>query len=120
LVSLRTIWNDPRWEAQARLRPGEPESMLFRYFEEEVPAEASVALAPRENDLLSPYFGPRFSRHVSLVSRNGGDVPKEAQWLVVSPSSSVRRCRAAWRLELGLGSGWRIERRIAPDSCPTS
>jgi hypothetical protein len=114
-ASLHTIWDDRRWEAQARLRPGEPEGVLFRYFEDEVPADANVAVAPRENDLVSPYFGMRFSRHVSLV-RSWSDVPARTERLVVSPQTRIRRCRAAWQRELTL-AGWRIERRIGADEC---
>jgi hypothetical protein len=81
-----------------------------------IPAHATVALAPRVNDFISPYFGPHLSREVLLV-RTGGVVPPRADWLVMSPSTHVVRCRRAWRRELALDTGWRIERRVAPDTC---
>ena len=117
LVSVRSIWSDERWAAQTRLRLETGENLVIRYFEEHVPDEARVSVAARENDLLSPYFGPELERHVSLV-KNGEPVPTTADWLVVAPALDVRRCRAAWQRQLTLESGWRVERRTTPDKCP--
>ena len=114
-VSTRSIWGERRADAQARLRPREGEKFVYRYFEEEVPEDASVALALRGDDFISPYFGDRLSRHISLVHERSDGVPGRADWLVLSPSSKVRRCLDAWRRELTLTSGWRIERRIGPE-----
>jgi len=115
-VSLQTIWGASRPDAQARLRPEEGEEDVYRYLEDNIRADASVAVAARGNDFLSPYFGPRFSRDVWLASRTK-DVHESAEWLVLAPGADARRCRAAWRRELAHGSGWRIERRIGPDTC---
>jgi hypothetical protein len=112
-----TIWNDARARAQTRLRQDPGEEVVLRYIEENASADASLALAPRENDLLAPYFGRRVSRHLALVSRNGGAVPADAEWLVLAPSARVRRCAPAWRQVLELDSGWRIERRLSSDTC---
>jgi hypothetical protein len=116
-ASLRSIWRDDRAEAQARLRLGESERDLFGYVEREVPADARLVVAARENELLSPYFGARLTRTVELIRPQGGSVSADAEWLMLSPGSSVDRCREAWRRELQLETGWRVERRIDSDRC---
>jgi hypothetical protein len=116
--SVETIWNERRSDAQARLRPRQGEGAVLRYVDDSVPTDAALAVVVRENDFLSPYFGDRFSRHVSLVSPDGGVVPPDAEWLVIAPSTRVRRCTDAWRQEFAHEKGWSIERRIAPDECP--
>jgi 4-amino-4-deoxy-L-arabinose transferase-like glycosyltransferase len=114
-ASLRSIWRDDRAGAQARLRVGKSERKLFGYVERKVPADARLVIAARENDLLSPYFGSRLTRTVELIRPQGGSVSADGQWLVLSPGSSVDRCREDWRRELQLETGWRLERRIAAD-----
>ena len=52
-----------------------------------------------------------------MIVRAGEGIPAAAQWLVLSPSMEVPRCTGAWRLELALESGWRVERRVGPDDC---
>ena len=118
-ATVRSIWNDPRWAAQTRRRPGTGEESVIRYFEERVPDDARISVAARENDFLSPYFGRGLGRHVSLV-KDGQRVPEADEWLVVAPWSEVRRCRDAWQRELVLESGWRVERRVGPDTCLSS
>lgn len=115
-ASTRSIWGAPRWDAQTRLRLGEDEGIVYRYLETHVPTDARLTLALRGNDFIFPYFGARLTRHVSLVP-SGGSLPADAEWLVVSPSKRVAHCPDAWRQELSLESGWRIERRLAPDAC---
>jgi hypothetical protein len=117
-VSLDSIWDDRRYEAQARQRLGESERDLFRYFETSVPLDSEVAVVARVNDLLSPYFGSRLTREGTLVDPDGGLVPATAEWLVLSPHSRVRRCESAWQREVRLGTGFGVERRIAADACP--
>lgn len=115
-VSTQSVWNARRPSVQARPRPDTSEPVVFPFVDRAIPAHATVALAPRVNDFISPYFGPHLSREVLLV-RTGGVVPPRADWLVMSPSTQVVRCRRAWRRELALDTGWRIERRVAPDTC---
>jgi hypothetical protein len=121
LAPTAAIWHASRADAQTRLRQGTGsleagERAVFGFLEDEVPATARVAVAPRENELLSPYFGSSLARRVSLV-RAREEVPAAAQWLVLSPSTDVPRCDGAWRSELALESGWRVERRVGADDC---
>ena len=116
VLSVRSIWRDSRAQAQARSR-AEGEEPVFARFEQVVPANASVAVAARDNDFLSPYFGPSLDRVIVLVPA-GDEVPPGSEWLVSAPGVSARRCRDAWQVELDRAFGWRIERRIAADRCP--
>ncbi len=115
-VSVETVWGAPRAEVQARPRPSGDEEELLRFVSDSIPPEATIAAAPRVNDFLSPYFGYRLSRTVVLVSP-GQTAPLEADWLVIGPSTAVRRCATSWRPDLTLDAGWRIERRVRPDAC---
>jgi hypothetical protein len=115
-VDIDSVWGDSRPRVQARLRADGAEDAVFRHVDSDVPRAVNIAVAARENEYLSPYFGADLSRHVSLVA-DGGVVPPEAGWLVVSPSSVVRRCRDAWRQELSVEPGWSVERRLGPDAC---
>ena len=116
-VSANSIWDANRADVLARLRPDSGERRLYWFLEDEVPDDARVAVAARENDFLSPYFGPELARHVALVGEDGV-VPEDADWLVIHPTMAVRRCPASWRREFRHDLGWRVERRIAPDTCP--
>jgi hypothetical protein len=115
-VSERSIWRDSRSEAQVRFRSGAGDNGVVRYFNERVPAAATVALAVKSDDFISPYFGPRLSRRVWLV-RDRERVPVGADWLVLSPTMRASRCREAWEQVFSHRSGWRIERRTAADAC---
>jgi hypothetical protein len=116
-VSRESVWGADRADVQTRLRPDEGEEFVYRYLEANVADDATISVAPRANDFLSPFFGPRLSRHVSLASRTA-EVDPAAEWLILAPHADARRCRADWRRVETYGSGWRIERRVARDSCP--
>ena len=114
-LSVETVWGAPRSDVQARSRPGF-DSDVLRFVGDSIPPGVTIAAAPRINDFLSPYFGDRLSRTVLLVSP-GQTAPPEAEWLVISPSTGVRRCPRSWQQELALEAGWSIERRMRPDAC---
>ncbi len=114
LLSEPTIWGNPRWEAQTRLS-GSTE--VLRFVEESVPDDSRIGLSLIGDHHVHPYFGPRLTRHVSLVPSDGGAAPADANWLVLAPSTRVRRCEDAWQPEF-VHEGWRVERRLAPDACP--
>ena len=115
-VPVRSIWGSERVEAIARVRGDGDEEAVLRFVERDVPAGASIAIAPRTNDYLFPYFGMRMKRSVTLL-RPSSVVPTGAEWLVLSPRARVQRCTDAWQRELALETGWRIERRVGPDGC---
>jgi hypothetical protein len=116
LASPESIWSADRVEAQTRLRLGEGELPVLRFVEEKIAATATLAIAPRSNDFLSPYFGEHLSRRVRLVPTQGR-VPADAEWLVLAPGSRVRTCRSSWQTALQVEAGWRIARRARSDDC---
>jgi hypothetical protein len=113
LFSEPSIWGDPRWEAQTRLSG--PRDVL-RFVEENVPENAQIGVSLTGNHHLHPYFGPKLSRHVALVPYDGGIPPADTEWLVLAPETRVRRCDGSWRPQFSAG-GWRVEQRLAPDTC---
>ena len=116
-MTVASVWPKSRAQAQTLARPGSDDAPLFHFVERAIPEDAFVAVARRENDFLSPFFGPGPSRRVELVRLDSGAVPGDAEWLVLAPGSRVRRCRAAWTRELRTATSWRVERRISPDAC---
>lgn len=116
-VTVSSIWTMSRTEAQTLVRPGSDDGPLLSFVERAIPQDARVAVAPRENDFLSPFFGPRLSRHVAPVRPFADAAPADAEWLVLAPGSRVRRCPGAWARELETGTGWQVEHRIGPDDC---
>lgn len=106
-------WGEPRWRVQVVLRPDEDEQYVLRFVEEYVPGDASIALAPRGNEFVSPYFGDRLSRHVDLVL-NGQPVVGRPDWLVTAPGVRPRVCPGAWRDRLRTRSGWLVSQRAEP------
>jgi uncharacterized membrane protein YciS (DUF1049 family) len=113
LLSEPTIWGNARWEAQARLS-GSTE--VLRFVEESVPEDSRIGLSLIGDHHVHPYFGPRLSRHVWLIPSDSGSPPADANWLVLAPSTQVRRCPDAWQPEF-VHQEWRVERRIAADAC---
>ena len=83
LVSRESIWTRSPVEQQGQLRPGEGELDVMRFVENTVPESTSIALAFRENDFLSPFFGGKLGRRVVLVpNRTTREPLAGAEWLV--------------------------------------
>ena len=113
-----SIWGSPLWKAQTVLRPDSDETSILHETERLVPQDAGLALAPRPNDLIAPYFGQHLSRDVRLVLR-GQSVPASSTWLVRAPHVDVRVCPADWRVR-GLPrtpAGWLVAQRVRDTSC---
>ena len=114
-----SVWSMPRWEQQGLLRrtPRERDEIeTIRYVEEHVPADARIGIALEENAFALPYFGPRLTRHVTIVD-DGDVVPPGVEWLVVSPSRSPSACADGWEPARGGAQGWQVWRRVAADEC---
>ena len=105
-----TVWGKPDWVVQSILRPGGAERDVIRFAEEDMPARASVALAPRGNDFLSPYFGADLTRRVDLVL-DGQHVDPRDDWVIAAPGVRPVVCRADWRVVLRRADGWLVARR---------
>jgi hypothetical protein len=76
---------------------------------QEIPPHSSVALAPRGNDLIAPYFGPNLTRRITL-SRDGGTVDPRATWLLAAPGVRPVVCPGEWRVVTRPAPNWIVAR----------
>jgi hypothetical protein len=116
-VDSGTVWGKPDWWDQSVLRPDD--RRIFREVETTIPADASIALAPGRNELISPFFGPDLRRHVFLVRAHQA-VPDPAAWLVAAPGVRPRLCSAAWQALGGAPKGWLVARRTEAATCSST
>jgi len=97
-----------RWFVQAEGGAGDGDA--FRFLEEEIPDDATVALAVTRNTYVYPAWDAGLRRTVVFVPEDGS-VPEPARWLVVGPSKTIDEEAlesAGWRLELASTGRWRI------------
>ena len=97
-----------RWFVQAEGGAGDGEA--FRFLEERIPDDATVALAVTRNTYLYPAWDAGLRRTVVFVPEDGS-VPESARWLVVGPSRAIDEQAleaAGWRLGLSSSGRWRI------------
>jgi len=97
-----------RWLVQGESGKGDSEA--FRFLEQEIPADATLALDVQRDTYLYPAWDPRLRRTV-LFTDESGSIPERAAWLVVGPGKIVDATRLAgdgWRLELSSAGGWRV------------
>jgi hypothetical protein len=97
-----------RWFVQAG--GGNGDGVAFRFMEEQIPADAVVALDLAFNTFVYPAWDAGLRRTIVFVPEDG-DAPDDARWLVVGPSKVVARRQLAangWKLELTSPRGWRI------------
>jgi hypothetical protein len=100
-----------RWLVQGESGKGDPEA--FRFLEQEIPADATLALDVQRDTYLYPAWDARLRRTVLFADENGS-IPESAGWLVVGPRQSIDAAglsRAGWRLQLASAGGWRVFRR---------
>lgn len=100
-----------RWLVQGESGKGDPAA--FRFLEQEIPADATLALAVERDTYLYPAWDAGLRRTV-LFERESGSIPEAADWLVVGPRHDIdvaRLSRAGWRLELDSVGGWRVFQR---------
>jgi hypothetical protein len=102
-----SVWRMERWEVQSILRA--EMTPVLELVEEEIPTDATVALALREDDFGHPAFGRHLERRIELVPNDGSEV--EADWLVASPEHAPEVQRSCWDVELETEDGWTIFRR---------
>ena len=89
-----------RWLVQGESGKGDP--VAFRFLEQAIPADATLALAVERDTYLYPAWDDRLRRTV-LFADETGLVPGSASWLVVGPRHRVdeeQLSRAGWQLEL--------------------
>jgi hypothetical protein len=97
-----------RWFVQSE--SGNGDGVSFRFMEEQIPNDATVAVALRRDTYLYPVWDAGLRRTILFETPNG-TIPSEATWLVVGRDHEldVRRLeREGWRLRLSSPKGWRI------------
>ena len=107
----RTPDRTARWFVQAESGNGDLDA--FRFLADRIPPAATIALDVAPNTYLYPAWDAELRRTVLFVPA-GGQVPEDAEWLVVGPSRPTNAGRLAaggWRLQLASSGGWRIFRR---------
>ena len=114
----RSVWHRDRIDTLTVIRNYDGTPALLRAVEDEVPADAVLAVATPIDTFLAPLAGPRLSRTLRLVA-DGETVPPDATWLVSKGAGRRRRAApAAWSTVYADDENrWRLLRRTAPDAC---
>jgi len=115
LPGNRTPEQSARWFVQAG--GGGGDESAFRFLEEKIPVDATIALDLVPNTYIYPAWDAGLRRTVRFVPKTGV-VPEDAGWLVVGPYKEVdtaKLAEAGWKLALTSGAGraasprqWRI------------
>ena len=114
----RSVWHRDRIDTLTVIRNYDGTSALLRAIEDDVPADAVLAVATPIDTFLAPLAGPRLSRTLRLVA-DGEKVPPDATWLVSKSPAVAPGCAAAWSTVYANDeSAWRLFRRTAPDAWP--
>ena len=113
----RSVWHRDRIDTLTMIRSYDGTSALLRAVEDDVPADAVLAVATPIDTFLAPLAGPRLSRTLRLVA-DGEKAPTDATWLVSKGPAVASGCAAAWSMVYADDeSAWRLFRRTAPDAC---
>jgi hypothetical protein len=113
----RSVWHRDRIDTLTVIRNYDGTPSLLRAVEEDVPADAVLAVATPIDTFLAPLAGPRLSRTLRLVA-DGEKAPPDAMWLVSEGPAVASGCAAAWSTVYADDeNGWRLFRRTAPDAC---
>jgi hypothetical protein len=107
-----SYWSKPRWEAQGSEVHA---PTLIRYVDENVPSDATLALAISASDPGYVLFGRELDRRLELLDRGATDAPA-ATWAFVSPlgrSQVAPRLCSGWRRVDVAPDGWAVYRRAA-------
>jgi hypothetical protein len=96
-----SVWEMSRWQVQSQHDP--PIGSVFRFLDDDVPRDASIALAL--GSFGFPAFGPHLERRVPLVPLGSDARDIQAEWLFAFPERALKidsRCwHAAFRSERG-------------------
>jgi hypothetical protein len=93
-ASTGSVWTMQRWQVQSQHVPAL--GPLLQYADEELPADASVALAFADNGFGYPFFGPHLDRHVVIVPFGSSGKEIRADWLVAVPSRAGEIDGTCW------------------------
>jgi len=91
---VRSVWRMPRWKVQSTHDPAL--APVWRYLEDQVPSDASLALALGPNDFGFPAFGPHLERHVVLVPNGSTARDTRTGWLYSNAQRSAEMDATCW------------------------
>ena len=111
-----SIWGLDRIEALTVIRNNDGTPDILRAVERLVPTDADLAVGAPIDTFLAPLAGPRLRRKLYLV-KDGYRTPSQARWLVTLAPAVVIGCRDAWEVAHSDAYGWRLLRRVAPETC---
>lgn len=113
----RSVWHRDRIATLTVIRDYDGTPGLLRAVEDDVPANAVLAVATPIDTFLAPLAGPRLSRTLRLVP-HGRRVPSDAAWLASKGQGAASGCAAAWStVYANAETHWRLLRRTASDAC---
>ena len=104
-----SVWSMPRSQVQSLHDPAL--APVFRFLDEEVPRDASIALALGVNDFGYPAFGPHLQRRVTLVPFGSDARDVRSDWLYANPERAAQIDRSCWQEAFRADSGVVFERR---------
>jgi len=114
-AATESVLGKPRARVQTWTRPDGTDEVV-EYFAKNVPSRTTVGLALGIDDFSYPYFGADLGRTVRFIGASGSAADDDA-WIVEAPGHEVVRCDAAWETALTTDTGYRVLRRISPDTC---
>ncbi len=116
----RSVWHRDRIDTLTVNRNYDGTPALLRTVEDDVPADAVLAVSAPIDSFLAPLAGPRLSRTLRLV-RDGDPVPPDATWLVSKRPSVAVGCPTAWTTVYADDENhWRLLRRTTREACDAS
>ena len=92
--TVASVWTMPRWQVQSLHDPSV--GPVFRFLDDDVPQNASIALAYGVNDFGYPVFGPHLDHHVELVPFGSNARDIRADWLLADPKRMSEIDTACW------------------------
>jgi dolichyl-phosphate-mannose-protein mannosyltransferase len=108
-----SVWSEERWQVQSQHDP--PIGPVFRFLDEDVPEESSIALALGANDFGYPPFGPHLERRVDLVPFGSSARDFSDDWLVATRERSGEIDPSCWRPAYEASEGAVFKRATACD-----
>jgi hypothetical protein len=90
-----SVWRMTRWEVQSQHDP--PLAPVYRFFDEQVQAHDSVALALGPNEFAFPFFGPHLTHRIDLVPSGSDARAVMTRWLFADPGRSEEVDKACWQ-----------------------
>ncbi len=110
-----SVFGKPRWQVQTWTREDGTDEVVA-YVAQHVPSDATIGLSLGIDEFSYPYFGPHLTRTVHFLSEKA-PVAMDDEWIVEAPEHDIGHCPAAWETAFATDTGYRVLRRIGPDTC---